>query len=62
MRGNVVKFGLIPPNVERVAYQQDNNRDPYIQGRLNSIIGPWAKQCNGATTYTTHRNNNVNDR
>jgi len=31
------------------------------QGRLNSIIGPRAKQCKGTPTYTTtHRNENVN--
>ena len=30
------------------------------QGRLNSIIGPRAKQCTGVPTYTTtHRNKNV---
>jgi hypothetical protein len=31
------------------------------QGRLNSIIGPRAKQFKGAPAYTTnHRNENVN--
>jgi hypothetical protein len=31
------------------------------QGRLNSIIYPWAKQCPGAHTYTTtYRNKTVN--
>jgi hypothetical protein len=33
----------------------------YNQGHLNSIIGPWEKQCTGAHTYTTtHRNKTVN--
>jgi len=33
------------------------------QDRLNSIIGPWAKQYTGALAYTaTRRNNNVNGR
>jgi hypothetical protein len=32
-----------------------------IQGHLNSIIGPWVKQCTGAHTYTTtQRNKTVN--
>jgi hypothetical protein len=31
------------------------NTRNYIQGRLNSIIGPRAKQYTGAHTYTTTR-------
>ena len=29
------------------------------QGRLNSIIGPWAKKCTGAPTYTTTLRNKM---
>jgi hypothetical protein len=31
----------------------------YNQGHLNSIIGPWEKQCTHTYT-TTHRNKTVN--
>ena len=32
-----------------------------LQDRLNSIVGPRAKQFTGAPTYmTTHKNKNVN--
>jgi hypothetical protein len=35
-----------------------SHEDSTEQGRLNSIIGPWAMQ--GVPTYTTHWNKTVN--
>jgi patatin-like phospholipase/acyl hydrolase len=52
----VTVISFTPVNIDEV-------RKRYWQGRLNSIIGPGAKRCSGAPTYTTtHRNKNVNDR
>ena len=42
---------------------QQNCKTYHDQGRLNSIIGPRAKQCTGTPTYTTtHRNKIGNGR
>ena len=39
-------------NYNKARINIGHQQDRWMQGRLNSIIGPREKQCTGASTYT----------